>query len=192
MGKDREPKDSGAEAEPQPKPAAGRRVSPGLIAAAVLVLAVVVVGAVLLTGGKGRTQYVGQTQERARSYTLLDIPTLDVSDITISVPVDSAAAQRKNLTVSVTVRFAPPEGEEGDAKKIAKEVMPRVANLRPDFRDLIITALGDKDYGKLTSAEVKNQLLTGFKQSFNEVLCSYGLNKEVVVEKVMWKDFAWD
>jgi len=179
------------DAEQQPQPAHLRRLSPGLIALVVAVLAAVAVAGVFLVGGLGRAPLTGPGQKQLYSPERLDIPVVEISGIMTSVPVDSSAVQRRSLSVGVVVRFAPPEGERVDVRRLTREFMPRVNSLRAEFGSIIIEELNSKDYGRLTSADGRKQLLDGFKASFNKLIEKYGLDKMAVVDNVVWKDFNW-
>ena len=185
-------RDLPADAEQPPQPAALRRLSPGLIASLVAVLAAVAIVGVLLRGGPAHAPLTGSGQKQSYSPERLDIPTLEVAEIMASVPVDSSAVQRRSLTVGVVVRFAPPEGERVDVRRLTKEFMPRVNSLRSDFRSLIIEKLNSTDYSSLTSADKRKELLDGFKTKFNMLVEQYGLDKMAVVDNVVWKDFNWN
>ena len=170
-----------------------RKVNPAVVIGAVFVLALGAVGAVFLIGGKPATKYVSEGEKQVHPQDWLDIPLLTIKDIPLSVPSGgSAVTKRKTITVGVTVRFAPPEGEKVDIKALQKTFVPRMASLGDgEFRHIIIEQMSSKDYGKLCNTEVRNQLLKTFKQSFNEKLKQYDLQKMARVHDVMWHGFFW-
>jgi len=186
-------KTSQSDAEQQPQPAnRRRRVSPVLIVAAVAVIGAAVFAAVLLKGDKVIGTLTGKIQTPRGAPELLDIPTLEVGDITVSVPVDSTQIQRRGLSVGVVVYFAPAEGSRLNSKELVKEFSPKVANLAAKFRSIVIKALNAKDYNNLIKAGEQEQLLLDFKNGFKAELDHYGLNRMAVVDQVVWKEFVWN
>ncbi len=177
---------------PAPGRSGGRRIGPILIGGVVLVLILMVVAAVLVLGRKPPPQYVSKGGEEVYPAEILDIPPLEMKDIPLSVPLAPSTPQRKQLTVGVVVRFAPPEGETPDIKKLEKEFLPRVNNLKAEFRHIIIQKMNSKPYGKLSTNEVQDQLLKTFRREFNKELKRYDLHKMARVHDVMWGDFFWN
>lgn len=184
-----------AEAEPQgeglPKLSPARRIKPILVAGVVAIIAAVLVVAVFLKQPPQQKRYVSTGEKPTYSSEVLELPVLSVDDIVLSIPLEEAGAQHKTLRVSVTVRFAPPEGEKLDMKKLGKEFVPRVMKLEPEFRHLIIQELNKRDYGNLYNPEAQALLLKTFAKDFNQVLQQWGLLKLAGVRDVMWKDWSW-
>ena len=184
------PEDLQDEVIPQSVGASGRKVKPGMIAAVVALIALAIVGVLLLRGPRAGSQRIDQQDTVKHDEAVLDIPTLEVATIDLSIPLEESGAQRKSLRVGVEIRFVP--ADEGvDIKTIQKEFIPRVTNLEPEFRDIIIKEMSTKDYGALDNSERKEQMLKNFREDFNSVLRSYGMLKKARVEKVMWKEFVW-
>jgi hypothetical protein len=175
-----------------PVRAGGRSRAPLLVIIGVFLIGAAVVASVLLVGGSARTRYVSEHEKKAQPKEYLDIPTLEIKDIPLSVPLVASGAQRKPLTVGVVVRFEPPEGEPADPKMLEKEFIPRVTNLQAEFRHIVIEEMNSKDYAKLSEAGVRNQLLKTFKGRFDEEMKEYGLNRYARVDKVLWRDFFWN
>jgi len=172
--------------------AGGRKLKPAVVIGGVVGLVVIsVVLTMLLKSGETPAMISG-TRRRVHDSKWLDIPTLEVKDIPLSVPLVASGAQRKSLTCGVVIRFAPPEGEEADVKELQKTFIPRVTSLRSEFRHIVIEQMNAKDYSKLSNQEVKNQLLKTFRQAFQEKLKDYGLDKKARVHQVMWGDFFWN
>ncbi len=172
--------------------AGGKKMKPAMIIGAV---AVVAIGAVVLTivlSGGTKPPIISGARRRVHDSDWLDIPTLHVKDIPLSVPLVASGAQRKSLTCGVVIRFSPPEGEKVDVKAMQKTFIPRVTSLSSEFRHIVIEQMNSKDYSKLSNQEVKNQLLKTFRQAFQEKLKDYGLDKEARVHEVMWGDFFWN
>ena len=186
-------KTNSTDAEQQLQPAARRRrVSPVLIVAAVTVIGAAVFAVVLLKGDKMIERLTGRTQAPRGTPELLDIPTLEVADISVSVPVDSTQIQRRGLSVGVVVYFKPSEGSRLNSKELVKEFSPKAANLAAKFRSIVIKKLNAKDYNNLIKAGEQEQLLLDFKNGFKAELEHYGINKMAVVDQVVWKEFVWN
>jgi hypothetical protein len=188
-----EDKTSQTDAEQQPQPTTRRRrISPVLIAAVVMAIGAAVFAVVLLKGDKVYGGLTGKTQAPRHAPELLDIPTLEVADINVSVPVDSTAIQRRGLSVGVVVYFAPAEGSRLSSKELVKEFSPKVANLGAKFRSIVIKRLNSKDYNSLIKADEQEQLLLDFRNGFRTELDNYGLSRMAVVDQVVWKEFVWN
>jgi hypothetical protein len=175
-----------------PRRSEGISAAPIVVGAVVVLLVAGVFLAVLLLGRARRDRYIEGAGEQVRPAEWLDIPALEVKDIPLSVRLTPSGAQRKQLTVGVVVRFAPPPGEEADVKRLQKEFIPRVTSLSNEFRHIVIEQMNSKDYAGLNSAEQKNQLLKTFRREFRQKLKAYGLDKMAQVHEVMWADFFWN
>jgi flagellar basal body-associated protein FliL len=179
------------EAAAQPR-SGGRKVKPSMIAGVVVVAVLVAVALTVLLSPKQPPPLLKGGRGMVYDSEWLDIPTLEIKDIPLSVPLVESGAQRKSLTVGIVIRFAPPEGKEVDVKALQKTFIPRVSSLSSEFRHTVIEQMNSKSYSKLSNQEVKNQLLKTFRQAFQESLKKYGLDKEARVHEVMWKDFFWN
>ncbi len=189
------PEEKEAQAEVQQQAPAGgrRRAGPALIAAVVVVIAAVVGAMFLLKGGqKPPEELAGKAHKTHSSPELLDIPTLEVADIMIAVPVDSAGVQRRGLSIGVTVFFAPPEGEHAEIAAIKADVTAKSPSMSAIFRYIMIRELNTKEYGKLVKSDIQEGLLGTFKDAFNSELTKYGLDKTMRVDRVVWSDFSWN
>jgi hypothetical protein len=175
-----------------PNPAYGSRTGPIVVVVVVLVLIVAAFAAVLAVGGGARNRYKAAEGGQLQPKESLDIPVLEVGDISLSVPLDTSGSRRKALNVGVVVRFEPPEGQQPNPRLLQKEFVPRVINLRAEFRHIIIEEMSTKDYTKLSDAEVRTRLLKTFKARFDDELKEYGLKEYAQVEKVLWADFFWN
>ncbi len=161
-----------------------RKMGPVLVAGGVLVLLLGVVAVVVIMGKKASPQYTKQGGEEVYATEILDIPPLEMKDVLLSISLMPGSPQRKQLTVNVVVRFAPPEGETPDIKKLEKEFLPRVNNLKVEFRHIVIQQMSARDYGQLSTNEIQNQLLKTFKLKFDKKLKRYGLYKMARVHDV--------
>jgi flagellar basal body-associated protein FliL len=170
----------------------GPRIAPLVIGGVVALLVVVVVVLVMVMAKGKKPSMISQEQRQKHDSVWLDIPVLEVKDIPLSVPLVASGAQRKPLTVGVVIRFAPPEGEKADVKKLQKEFIPRVQTLQAEFRHIVIQQMNSKDYANLSNAEQRNQLLKNFRNGFQEKLRQYGLDKMARVHDVLWGDFFWN
>lgn len=190
--KEREKDAAGLEPESTVRPAKARRISPALIAALVVAIAVAVVAVILIKIKKAPEQHVGSGEKVVYSAEWLDIPTIDVSGIHVSVPLDASGAQRRGLNVGVVIYLAPAHGHKGKIKELNKEVIPRVNNLKAKFRSVIIDEIISKDYGDLSNAEKRSKMLNNFRENFRQIIKSCELDKHVDVDTVIWKDFDWE
>jgi flagellar basal body-associated protein FliL len=172
--------------------AGGKKAGSLIVIGGVVLVVIVAIVLVVVLGPGRKTKYISQEKRPVHDSAWLDIPTLYVKNIPLSVPLVASGAQRKELMVGVVIRFAPPEGEKVDAKALEKQFVPRVTSLSAEFRHIVIEQLNSKDYSKLSNQEVKNQLLKNFRQSFQEKLKDYGLDKWARVHDVMWADFFWN
>jgi len=190
--RERRERESQAEAEPAKLPAA-RKISPGLIAGGVAILVIAVAAYMLLRGPKGTAKQVEGAGGRAtHSAEWLALPPVDVSDISVSVPLEQSGAQRKTLNVSISIRLVPAHGEKVDIKALVKELMPKVNSLaKAEFRHIVINELITQDYGNLNNSDMRERLLKTFKGKFDAVLKDYEIDREVQVDQVMWKEFSW-
>ncbi len=174
-----------------PSRSGGRKMGPVVVAGGVLVLLLGVVAVVVIMGKRASTQYTKQGGDEVHPREWLDIPPVEMKDVLLSISLMPGSPQRKQLTVDVVVRFAPPEGETADIKELEKEFVPRVNRLKPEFRHIIIDRMSARDYGQLSSSEIKNQLLKTFKLEFNKKLKRYDLHKMGRVHDVFWGRFFW-
>ncbi|HOX05738.1 MAG TPA: hypothetical protein PK280_05005 [Planctomycetota bacterium] len=191
MPEEKADKTAQAESESQPKPAAGRKVSPVAVIGVVAVLGLAVFAVVMLMGRKGPEPQAVKTPPPVNLPELLDIPPLEVSEIQVTVPTESSAIQRRSLAVGVVIYFAPAEGHQGGVKEVIAKLGPRLTNLSPKFRNVVITQLNTKSYGELIKSDVQDTLLSVFKDKFTEEMAKYGLDKVAKVDQVVWQEYSW-
>jgi flagellar basal body-associated protein FliL len=172
-------------------PSGGKKLSPMVIVIAVIAIGGGAAAGVLVFSKKPPKSIVQEAQNESHPSKWLDLPPIEIKDIPLSISLVSSGSQRKPLTVGVTVRFAP-TSDEADPKLLEKDFIPRVTRLTADFRHIVIEEMNTKDYGKLDSAEVRDQLLKTFRSRFNDELKRYGLDKQATVQKVIWRDFFWN
>lgn len=111
-------------------------------------------------------------------------PCVTIEGFPTSVRVDEAGTRTRTLVIGVALKIGREVGGKTekslDLRYLETEYKPKVEQLIPQIKDLLVRETSSRTYGELLDLAVRQQIVESVKRRTNETLKAYGVEPRIV------------